>query len=130
MQSISCKNARLDESQAGIKTARRTSNSLRYADDTTLMAKSEEELKSLLMNVEEESERTGLKFNIHKTTIMASSLITSWQIDGEKVETMTDFIFLDFRSAALSKPVNMENSAVATGLEKVSFHSNSKDGPL
>ena len=91
------------------------------------MAKSEEELKSLLMKVEEESERTGLKFNIHKTTIMASSLITSWQIDGEKVETMTDFIFLDFRSAALSKPVNMENSAVATGLEKVSFHINLKE---
>ena len=122
--------AGLDDSQAGIKTAGKNINNLRYADVITLMAKSEEELKSLLMKVEEESERTGLKFNIHKTTIMASSLITSWQIDGEKVETMTDFIFLDFRSAALSKPVNMENSAVATGLEKVSFHSNSKDGPL
>ena len=122
-------NAGLDETQAGIKTAGKNNN-FRYADDATLMAESEEELKSLLMRVKEENEKTGLKFNIHKTTIMASSLITSWQIDGEKVETMTDFIFLDFRSAALSKPVNMENSAVATGLEKVSFHSNSKDGPL
>ena len=105
-------------------------NNLRYEDDTTLTAESEEELKSLLMKVKVESEQVGLKLNIQKTKIMASSPITSWQIDGEKVETMTDFIFLDFRSAALSKPVNMENSAVATGLEKVSFHSNSKDGPL
>ena len=93
-------NAELVESQSGIKTAGKNINNLRYADVITLMAKSEEELKSLLMKVEEESERTGLKFNIHKTTIMASSLITSWQIDGEKVETMTDFIFLDSKITA------------------------------
>ena len=123
-------NVGLDDSQAGIKTGGKNINNLGYADDITLMSRSEEELKRLLMKVEEESERAGLKFNIHKTMIMASSLITSWQIDGEKVETMTDFIFLGFRSAALSKPVNLENSAVATGLEKVSFHSNSKDGQL
>ena len=120
----------LDDSQAGIKTGGKNINNLGYADDITLMSRSEEELKRLLIKVEEESERAGLKFNIHKTMIMAPSLITSWQIDGEKVETMTDFIFLGFRSAALSKPVNLENSAVATGLEKVSFHSNSKDGQL
>ena len=86
-------NARLDEAQAGIKTARRNTNNLRYADDTTLMAESEEELKSLLMNVKEESEKVGLKFNIQKTKIMASGPITSWQIDGETMETGTDFIF-------------------------------------
>ena len=83
----------MDESQAGIKTARRNINNLRYADDTTLMAESEEELKSLLMKVEEESEN-GLKLNIQKTKIMASGPNTSWQIDEEKVETLTDFIFL------------------------------------
>ena len=82
MQSTSCK-ARLDEAQAGIKIARRNSNNLRYADDTTLMAESEEELKSLLMNVKEEGEKVGLKLNIQKTKIMASGPITSWQIDGE-----------------------------------------------
>ena len=86
-------NIRLDEAQAGIKTARRNSNNLRYADDTTLMAESEEELKSLLMKAREESEKAGLKFNIQKTKIIASSPITSWQIDGEKIETVTDFIF-------------------------------------
>ena len=86
-------NARLDEAQAGIKTARRNINNLRYADDTILMAESEEELKSLLMKVKEESEKTGLKLNIQKTKIMASSPISSWQIDGETVETVTDFIF-------------------------------------
>ena len=85
-------NARLDEAQAGIKTARRNINNLRYADDTTLMAKSEEELKSLLMKVREESEKVGLKLNIQKTKVMASSPITSWQIDGETVETVADFI--------------------------------------
>ena len=85
-------NARLDESQAGIKIARRNINSLRYADDTTLMAESEEELKSFL-RVKEESEKAGLKLNIKKTKIMASSPITSWQIDGEIIETVTDFIF-------------------------------------
>ena len=87
------RNARLDEAQAGIKIARRNINNLRYADDTTLMAESEEELKSLLMKVEEESEEVGLKLNIQKTKIMASSPITSWQIDGETVETVADFIF-------------------------------------
>ena len=85
-------NARLDEAQAGIKTARRNINNLRYADDTTLMAKSEEELKSLLMKVREESEKVGLKLHIQKTKVMASSPITSWQIDGETVETVADFI--------------------------------------
>ena len=87
------RNAGLDEAQAGIKIAGRNLNNLRYADDTTLMAESEEELKSLLMKVKEESENIGLKFNIQKTKIMASSLITSWQIDGETVERVRDFIF-------------------------------------
>ena len=87
------RNARLDEAQAGIKTAGRNINNLRYVDDTTLMAESKEELKSLLMKVKEKSEKVGLKFNIQKTKIMASSPITSWQIDGETVETETDFIF-------------------------------------
>ena len=86
------RNAGLDEAQAGIKIARRNVNDLRYADDTTLMAESEEELKSLLMKVKEESEKVGLKLNISKTKIMASSPITSWEIDGETVETVTDFI--------------------------------------
>ena len=88
------RNARLDEAQAGIKIAWRNINNLRYADDTTLRAESEEELKSLSMKVEEESEEVGLKLNIQKTKIMASCSITSWQIDGETVETVTDFIFL------------------------------------
>ena len=88
------RNAVLDEAQAGIKIARRNINNLRYADDTTLMAESEEELKNLLMKVKEESEKVGLKLNIQKTKIMASSLITSWQIDGETVETVRNFIFL------------------------------------
>ena len=87
------RNARLDEAQAGIKIARRNINNLRYADDTTLMAESEE-LKSLLIKVKEESEKAGLKLNIQKAKIMASRPITLWQIDGEKVETVTDFIFL------------------------------------
>ena len=86
------RHAGLDEAQAGIKIARRNINNLRYADDTTLMAESEEELKSLLIKVKEESEKIGLKLNIQKTKIMASSPITSWQIDGETVETVTDFI--------------------------------------
>ena len=85
-------NARLDEAQAGIKIAGRNINNLRYAHDTTLMAESEEELKSLLMKVKEESEKAGLKLNIRKTKIMASGPITSWQIDGEKMETVRDFI--------------------------------------
>ena len=87
------RNTGLDEAQAGIKVAGRNINNLRYADDTTLMAESEEELKSLLMKVKEESEKVGLKLNIQKTKIMASSPITSWQIDGETVETVSDFIF-------------------------------------
>ena len=87
------RNAGLEESQVGIKIARRNINKLKYADDTTLMAESEEGLKSLLMKVKEESEKFGLKFNIQKTRIMASGLITSWQIDGETVETVTEFIF-------------------------------------
>ena len=87
------RNARLEETQAGIKTARRNINNLRYADDTTLMAESEEELKSLLMKLKEESEKVGLKLNIQKTKIMASGTVTSWEIDGETVETMSDFIF-------------------------------------
>ena len=86
-------NAGLGEAQAGIKMAGRNINNLRYADDTTLMEESEEELKSLLMNVKEESEKAGLKFNIQKTTVLASGPITSWQIDGETMETVGDFIF-------------------------------------
>ena len=91
-------NARLYDSQAGIKIAGRNINNLRYADDTILMAESKEELKSLLMRVKEESEKPGLKLNIKKTKIMVSGPITSWKIDGEKVETMTDFIFLGSKS--------------------------------
>ena len=87
------RNAGLEEAQAGIKIARRNINNLRYADDTTLMAESKEELKSLLMKVKEESEKAGLKFNIQKTKIMAFGSITSWQIDGETMETVTDFVF-------------------------------------
>ena len=87
-------NARLDEAQAGIKIARRNINNLRYTDDTTFMAESEEELKSLLMKVKEESEKAGLKLSIQETKIMASGPITSWQIDGETMETVTDFIFV------------------------------------
>ena len=87
-------NARLVELQAGVKIARKNINNLRYADDTTLMAESEEELKSLLMKVKERSEKAGLKLNIKKTKILASSPITSWQIEGEKVEAVTDFLFL------------------------------------
>ena len=86
------RNAGLEETQAGIKIARRNINNLRYADDTTLMAESEEELKTLLMKVKEESEKVGLKLNIQKMNIMASGPITSWEIDGETVETMSDFI--------------------------------------
>ena len=88
------RNAGLEEAQAGIKIAGRNINSLKYADDTTLMAESEEKLKSLLMKVKEENEKLGLKLNILKTKIMASGPITSWQIDGETVETVSDFIFL------------------------------------
>ena len=87
------RNAGLEEAQAGIKIAGRNINNLRYAEDTTLMAESEEELKSLLMKVKEESEKVGLKLNIQKTKIMASSSITSWEIDGETMETVSDYIF-------------------------------------
>ena len=87
------RNVGLDEAQAGIKSARRNINNLRNADDTTLMVESDEELKSLLMKVKEESEKVGLKINIQKTKIMASGPITSWQIDGETMETVTDYIF-------------------------------------
>ena len=93
-------NAGLDETQAGIKIARRNINNLRYAGDTTLMAESEEELKSLLMKVKEESEKPGLKLNIWKTKIMASGPITSWEIDGETVETVRDFIFWGSKTTA------------------------------
>ena len=91
-------NARLDEAQTGIKIARRNISNLRYAVDTTLMAESEEELKSFLMKVKEESEKNGLKLNIQKTKIMASGPIISWQIHEETMETVTDFIFLDSKS--------------------------------
>ena len=93
-------NAGLDETQAGIKIARRNINNLRYTDDTTLMVESEEELKSLLMKVKEETEKAGLKLNIQKTKIMASGPITSWQVDGETVETVADFIFLGSKITA------------------------------
>ena len=94
------RNAVVDEAQAGIKIAGRNINNLRYADDITLMAESEEELKSLLIRVKEESEKFGLKLNLHKTKIMASSPITSWQIDGKTVETVTDYIFLGSKITA------------------------------
>ena len=91
------RNAGLEETQTGIKIAGRNINKLRYADDTTLMAESEEELKSLLVKVKEESEKVGLKLNIQKTKILASGPITSWEMDGEAVETMSDFIFLGYK---------------------------------
>ena len=94
------RNAGLDEAQAGIKIARRNIKNLSYADDTTLMAESEEELKSFLMKVKKETEKVGLKLNIQKTKIMASGPITSWQIEEEKVEAVTDFIFSSSRSTA------------------------------
>ena len=94
------RNAALDELQDGLKIDRRNINNLRYADDTTLMAESEEELKSLLMRVEEENERAGLKLNIKKPKIMASRPITAWQIEGEKVEVVTDFLFLGSKITA------------------------------
>ena len=97
------RNARLDEAQAGIKVAREISNNLRYADDSTLMAESEEKLKSLLMKVKEESEKAGLKLNIQKTTIMASGPIISWEKDWTTMETVTDFIFLGYRMTAVDE---------------------------
>ena len=95
------RNAGLDDAQTGIKIAGRNINNLRYADDTTLMGESEEDLKSLLMKVREESEKVGLKLNIHKTKIMASGPITSWQIDGETAETVADFTVFSFHSCIL-----------------------------
>ena len=100
------RNAGLEEAQAGIKIAGRNINNLRYADDTTLMAESKE-LKSLLMKVKEESEKVGLKLKIQKTKIMASGLITSWQIDGETVKTVTDFIFLGSKSMQMVTAVKL-----------------------
>ena len=100
MQSTSCEYARLEEAQARIKIARRNINNLTKADDTTLMAESEEELKSLLLKVKEESEKVGLKLNIQKMKIMASGPITSWEIDGETVVTVSDFVFLGSKITA------------------------------
>ena len=94
------RNAGLEEAHAGIKIARRNINKLRYADDTTLVAESEEELKSFVMKVKEESEKVGLKLSVQETKIMASSAITSWQIDGETMETVSDFTFLDSKITA------------------------------
>ena len=97
-------NARLDEAQAGMKIVGRNTTNLKYTDDTTLIAESEEELKSLLMKVKEESEKVGLKLNIQKTKIMASGPITSWQIDGETVETVADFIFWGSKITQMETP--------------------------
>ena len=118
------RNAGLEEAQAGIKTAGRNINNLRYADDTTLMEESEEELKRLLMKVKEESEKVGLKLNIHKTKIMASGPITSWHIEGETVETVSDFIFLGSKSlqmviAAMKLRHLLLGSKVMTNLDSI-----------
>ena len=109
------RNARLDEAQAGIKIVRRNINNLRYADDTTFMAESEEELKSLLIKVKEEREKAGLKLNIQKTKIMASSSTTSWQIDEETMETVTDFIFLGSKITADGDCSNQIKSPLLLG---------------
>jgi len=109
------RNAGLEEAQAGIKIAGRNSNNLRYADDTTLMAESEEELKSLLMKVKEESGKVGLKLNIQKTKIMASGPITSWEIDGETVEAVADFIFLGSKITADGDCTHEINRCLLTG---------------
>ena len=120
------RNAGLEETQAGIKIAGRNINNLRYADDTTLMAESEEELKSLLMKVKVESEKGGIKLNIQKTKIMASGPITSWQIDGETVETVADFIFLSSKITAdgdgiqdIKRPLLLRRKAM-TNLDSIS----------
>ena len=115
------RNAGLDEAQAGIKNARRNINNLRYADDTTLMAESEEELKSLLMKVKEESENVGLKLNMQKTKIMASGPITSWQIDGETTETVRDLIFW--------APKSLQTVTAAMKLKKLAPWKKSYDQP-
>ena len=109
------RNAGLDESQAGIKISGRNINNLRYADDTTLMAESEEELKSLLMRVKEESEKVGLKLSIQKTKIMASGPITSWKIEGEKVEALTDFLFLGAKITALTAVMKLKDTSSLEG---------------
>ena len=111
------RNAELDEAQAGIKIAGRNINNLRYTDDTTLVAESEEELKSLLMKVKEESEKAGLKLNIQKMKKMASGPITSWQIDGEIKETVTDFIFLQSQTLFSWAPKSLQMVAAACYLE-------------
>ena len=103
-------NAGLSDSEVGIKVAGRSINNLRYADDTTVRAESEEELKSLLMKVKEESEKTGLKLNIQKKKIMASGPITSWQIDGEKVETVTDFLFLNSKLQTVTAAMKLKDA--------------------
>ena len=109
------RNAGLEEGQAGIKIAGQNINNLRYADNTTLMAESEEELKSLLIKVKEESEKVGIKLNIKKTKIMASGPITSWQIDGETVETVSDFIsWLQSPSAVIFEPKKIKSDTVST----------------
>ena len=116
------RNPGLDETQAGIKIAGRNINNLRYADDTTLIAESEEELKSLLMKVKEESEKAGLKLNIQKTRIMASSPITSWQIDGETMKIVTDFIFLGSKIPAdgdCSHEIKRHLRKVMTNLDSI-----------
>ena len=117
-------NARLDEAQAGIKIAGRNITNLRYADDTTLMTESEEELKSLLIKMKEESEKVGLKLNIHKTKIMASGPITSWEIDGETVEIVTDFIWgapksLQMVTAAMKLRHLLLGKKVMTNLDSI-----------
>ena len=128
------RNAGLEEAQAGIKIARRNINNLRYADDTTLMAESEEEQKSLLMKVKEESEKVGLKLNVQKTKIMASGPVTSWQIDGETVETVADFIFLsskitvDGDSSHEIKKCLLLGRKVMTNLNSI-LKSNNNKGP-
>ena len=109
------RNAGLEEAQAGIKIAGRNINNLRYADDTTLLAESEEKLKSLLMKVKEESEKVGLKLSIQKTKIMASAPITSWQIDGETVKIVADFIFLGSKITADSDCMNLKDACSLEG---------------
>ena len=116
------RNAGLEEAQAGIKTARRNINNLRYADDTTLMAESKEELKSLLMKVEVESEKVGLKLNIQKTKIMASGPITSWEIDGETVETVSDCIFLGSKITANGDCSHEIKRCFLLGRKVMTFH--------
>ena len=105
------RNVGLDESQTGIKIAGRNINNLKYADDTTLMAESEEELKSLLMRVKEESEKVDLKLSIQNTKIMASGPITSWKIEGEKVEALTDFLFLGSKITAVTAVMKLDTSS-------------------